>query len=416
MEKYVINGGIRLDGKVQIESAKNSVLPMLAGAILTNEDVVIKNCPKIKDVFSMINILNALGAKTEFIENDLLINASFLNSYTITENLSKELRSSVFMLGALISKTGKAKVCYPGGCDIGARPVNIHISGLKSLGVSITEVLGEIVCTSEQINGKSVYLEFPSVGATENLILASVFCKGNAKIYNAAKEPEVVDLINFLNSMGAKITGGGSSVISVCGVKKLHGTVYKPISDRIEAGTFLIAGAITGGEVEVSNVNAENISSLIHKLCNNTCKISIKNDIIRLKSGRIRKAFNVETSPYPGFPTDLQAQTMALLSVSYGASVIVENIFEMRFKHVPELIKMGANVKICERTAIINGVKALHGASVKAEDLRGGAALVLAAVSAEGRTVVSGINHIERGYRSFDKKLAALGADINKKK
>lgn len=416
MEKYVINGGIRLDGKVKVESAKNSVLPMLAGAILTDEDVVIKNCPKIKDVFSMINILKELGVKADFCDADLIVNASSLNSYTITENLSKELRSSVFMLGALISKTGKARVSYPGGCDIGIRPVNIHIDGLKSLGVDIKDICGELICTREKISGNSVCLDFPSVGATENLILASVFCEGKTTIYNAAKEPEIGDLIKFLNSMGANIAGGGSATVVIYGVKSLHGTVYKPISDRIEAGTFLIAGAITGGEVEVSNVNAENISSLIHKLCNNTCKISIKNDIIRLKSGRIRKSFNVETSPYPGFPTDLQAQTMALLSVSYGASVIVENIFEMRFKHARELIKMGADIKLCERTAIVNGVKCLHGATVMAEDLRGGAALVLAGLSAEGKTVINGVHHVERGYCLFDKKLAALCADIKKKK
>lgn len=416
MEKYVINGGIRLDGKVEIESAKNSVLPMLAGAILTDEEVVIKNCPKINDVLNMIKILKTLGVKAEFIGKDLLISSKTLNSYTITEDLSKELRSSVFMLGALLSKVGKARISYPGGCDIGMRPIDIHIEGLKRLGVNVLDVSGEVICTAEKIVGNSVYLDFPSVGATENLILGSVFCQGETIIRNAAKEPEIIDLINFLNSMGAKVHGGGSGTVIVCGVKELHGTVYKPIPDRIEAGTFLIAGAITGGEVEVSNVKAENISSLIHKLCNNTCKISIKNDIIHLKSGRVRKAFGVETSPYPGFPTDMQAQIMALLSVSYGTSVIVENIFEMRFKHARELVKMGADIKICGKTAIINGVKSLYGASVKAEDLRGGAALVLAGLSAEGRTIVHNAYHVERGYYLFDKKLRMLGADIKRKK
>ena len=416
MEKYVINGGIRLDGKVEIESAKNSVLPMLAGAILTDEDVVIKNCPKINDVLNMIKILKTLGVKAEFLSKDLIICAKTLNGYTIAEDLSKELRSSVFMLGALLSKVGKAKIAYPGGCDIGMRPIDIHIQGLKRLGVDVLDVSGEVICTVGKIIGNSIYLDFPSVGATENLILASVFCSGETIIRNAAKEPEILDLVNFLNSMGAKIYGGGSGTIIVCGVNELHGTVYKPIPDRIEAGTFLIAGAITGGEVEVSNVKAENISSLIHKLLNNTCKISIKNDIIHLKSGRVRKAFGVETSPYPGFPTDMQAQIMALLSVSFGTSVVVENIFEMRFKHARELVKMGADIKICGKTAIINGVKSLYGASVKAEDLRGGAALVLAGLSAEGRTTVHNAYHVERGYYLFDKKLRMLGADIKRKK
>ena len=415
MGKYVIKGGNKIDGKIRIESAKNSVLPLLAGAILTDEKVIIKDCPKIKDVLNMIKILNSIGVKTEFCGNDLCVDASSVYGYTLPSILTGELRSSVFMLGALISKTNKAVISYPGGCDIGLRPIDIHIKALKDIGVKIEEIGGELYCTTECVNGREIYLDFPSVGATENIMLASVFCIGETTIKNSAKEPEIVDLMNFLNSMGAEIYGGGTATIVIKGVKKLHGTVFKPMPDRIEAGTYLIAGAITGGNIEISNVKAENISSLLHKLSDNTCKISINNDIIYLKSDGKRKCFNIETNPYPGFPTDLQSQMTTLATVSEGTSVITENIFEMRFKFARELIKMGADVKVFGKTVVVTGVKKLHGANVKAEDLRGGASLVLAGICAEGKTVVQDIKHIERGYLDLEKKLMSLGVDIKKK-
>jgi len=415
MGKYIINGGNKLDGKIKIESAKNAVLPLLAGAILTNDEVVIKDCPKIKDVLSMINILKSLGVSAKFSEQDLIINSSNINSCKVPYELTKELRSSVFMLGALVARLGCAKLSYPGGCEIGLRPIDIHISGLRRLGVNVLDMCGEIICCVEKIKDGEIYLDFPSVGATENLILASVFVNGSVVIRNSAKEPEIVDLINFLISMGAKIEGAGSDTIIVTGVKKLHGTVYKPMPDRIEAGTYLIATAICGGKVELNNVKSENILSLIHKLRNNSCKIKINNDIIYIKSGKGGRAFNIDTRPYPGFPTDLQAQITALATVSEGTSLITENIFEMRFRYARELLKMGADITIREKTAIVKGVKSLTGACVKAEDLRGGAALVLAGLSAEGESVVSDIHHIERGYLYLDKKLSFLGADIKKK-
>lgn len=415
MGRYVIKGGNKIDGKIKIESAKNSVLPLLAGAILTDEKVVIKDCPKIKDVLNMLKILNSIGVKSEFSGGDLTVDASGINGYTLPALLTGELRSSVFMLGALISRTKKAVISYPGGCDIGLRPIDIHIKGLRKLGVLITETGGELICSSDIIKGGEIYLDFPSVGATENLMLGAVFCKGETIIKNAAKEPEIIDLMRFLNSMGGEIYGGGTATITVKGVKKLHGTVYKPMPDRIEAGTFLVAAAITGGEIEISGVKAENISSLIHKLCDNTCKITTNNDIIHLKSSGVRKSFDIETNPYPGFPTDLQAQMTTLATVSEGTSVITENIFEMRFKFARELVKMGADIKIFGKTAVVSGVKKLHGAQVRAEDLRGGASLVLAGLCAEGKTVVTDIGHIERGYLSFDKKLSMLGVDIKKK-
>ncbi len=414
MENYVINGGRRLDGKLKIQSSKNSVLPIIAGSILTDEEVVIKNCPKIKDVFAMLDILSHLGTKWTFENEDLILNSSSIDKFSIPQNLAGELRSSIFMLGALISRFKKARLYFPGGCDIGLRPIDIHLSALADLGVIISDINGEINCLSNKIVGRDICLDFPSVGATENIMLASIFAKGKTQIHNPAKEPEIVDLMNFLNSMGAKIYGAGTSTILIEGVKSLHGTEYTPISDRIECGTYLIATAIAGGQVELSNCSAKNISLLIHKLCNNTCKISINNDIIYIKSGSVRKNFSFTTGPYPMFPTDLQAQTMSLLTVCNGVSVVSENVFEMRFRHIPELIKMGANIMVKGKNAIVNGVDRLNGATVEACDLRGGAALVLAGLNAEGQTIVKNVNHIERGYYQMDKKLCSLGADIIK--
>lgn len=414
MEKYIINGGRKLEGKIKIESAKNSVLPILAACTLTDEEIVIKNCPKIKDVISMLKILSHLGVEWHFEQENLVVCASTMNSYSIPQNLASELRSSIFMLGALLSRFNRAKIYFPGGCDIGLRPIDIHISALENLGTIISDINGQIICSAKNLAGKEIYLDFPSVGATENLMLASVLAKGKTQIHNCAKEPEIVDLMNFLNRMGAKVYGAGTSTILIEGVKKLHGCEYQPISDRIECGTYLIAAAITGGKIEIINSNSKNISFLIHKLCNNTCKISIKSDIIYLTSNQSRKGFSFSTGPYPLFPTDLQAQTMSLLSVSQGLSVVSENIFEMRFKHVPELVKMGANICVKGQNAIITGVSRLNGANVVAQDLRGGAALVLAGLNAEGRTVISDVHHIERGYFLMEEKLRSLGADIVK--
>ncbi len=414
MERYLINGCKRLSGSVNLSSAKNAVLPMIAGAILTSDEVVIKKCPKIADVKNMIKIINSLGVKTSFEEDNLIINSKDMTEYMVSEENAKALRSSVFMLGALLSRTNRAKIFLPGGCDIGVRPIDMHLKALRELGIVIQQNGRMIDCFSVGVNGKDIYLDYPSVGATENIILASVFCKGKTQIHNSAKEPEIVDLMNFLNSMGAKIYGAGTSTILIEGVKKLHGTTYFPISDRIEGGTFLLAGAITGGEVEIRGCKIKNISSLVHKLCNNTCKITLNNDIIYLKSGAVKKSFDITTAPYPGFPTDLQPQTLALLSVSSGTSTVTENVFEKRFNYVPELNRLGADIIVKGRTAVVHGVERLFGAEVFAQDLRGGAALVLAGLVAEGKTKVFGVNHVERGYFEFEKKLRSLGADIVK--
>ncbi len=414
MDKYVINGGNKLSGKIRIESAKNSVLPIIAGSILTNQQVVIKNCPKIKDVYAMLEILSYLGGKWTFEQGDLILNNASLNRYDIPKELASPVRSSVFMLGALLCRFKKAKIHQPGGCNIGKRPIDLHILALEDLGVK-TECLGEqIICSAKEIKTNNIYLNYPSVGTTENIILCSVLSKGKTQIFNAAKEPEIVDLMKFLNSMGAKIYGAGTSTILIDGVENLSGTEFTPMFDRIECGTFMLATAITGGEIELSNCNAKNISLLTNKLCNNTCKITINNDIIYIKSGGKPKGFSFATNPYPQFPTDLQAQTMSLLCVSEGVSTITENVFENRFNHVNELVKMGADISVKGKTAIVKGVKRLNGKTVTATDLRGGASLVLAGLNAEGQTTVENVYYIERGYSDFDKKLRSLGADIIK--
>ena len=414
MEKYIIEGGRPLFGEVEIQSAKNAVLPLLAAAVLTDERVVIHKCPRIADVLNMVGILGELGCNTKFDGNDLVIDSADAANHEIPSSLAKELRSSVFMLGSVVSRFGRARIAYPGGCDIGLRPIDLHLNGLRRLGVCVSEGGGYIDCSCGKIEGAEVVLDFPSVGATENIILAAAKAKGTTLIRNAAKEPEIVDLQNFINRMGGKIRGAGTATVRIDGVRKLSGTEYTPVSDRIEAGTFLIASAMCGGEIAIKNADADNISSLLHKLCEISCKISTKDDKIYIRSGRRLSPKLVETSPYPGFPTDLQAPMTALACVCDGSTVIVENFFETRFKHVPELIRMGADVTVRGRSAFVRGVGSLKGADVIAGDLRGGAALTLAAISAEGLSTVTDLSHIDRGYSDFEYKLRGLGARIRR--
>ena len=415
MKEYIINGGRMLEGTVDIRGAKNSILPLLAGCILTDEIIVLHDCPYISDVDSMIKILEGLGCKIIRNDRDLIVDSSGVYNSQIPSSLAKELRSSIFLLGSLLSRLKKAKVAYPGGCDIGLRPIDIHIAGLKELNIDIQEQGGFIICNSQNARCADVVLDLPSVGATENLMMSSVFIKGKTVIRNCAKEPEIVDLQKFLNAMGAKIKGAGSSVIVVEGVDKLHGVEYTPIPDRIVAGTYLIATAMCGGNVELRNVNSEHISSLISKLSKTTCKIYVKNDRIIVKSkGRQKSLDCIETMYYPGFPTDLQSQIMAMQTVSRGTSVIVENIFETLFKTASELKKLGADITIKGRVAVVKGVKELTGSEVVATDLRGGASLVLAGLVANGETVVKDIHHIDRGYEDMSLDLSALGANIRR--
>lgn len=414
MEKYVIEGGVPLYGEVEIQSAKNAVLPLLAAAVLTEGRVVIHKCPRITDVLNMVQILEELGFATSFLGGDLTIDGAAAANHEIPSALAKELRSSVFMLGSVIARFGRACIAYPGGCDIGLRPIDLHLSGLRRLGVQINEEGGYIDCVCSRLTGAEIVLDCPSVGATENIMLAAVRAEGETLIRNAAREPEIADLANFLNRMGARVYGAGTPTVRIEGVPSLRGVEYTPIPDRIEAGTFLIASAMCGGELVLKNAEAENLTSLIHKLCEISCKIHADNGKIEIQSrGRVSPKL-VETSPYPGFPTDLQAQMMALACICRGSTVVVENLFETRFKHVPELIRMGADITVRGRSAFIRGVPSLKGADVFAGDLRGGAALTLAAISAEGQSSVSDLSHIDRGYSAFEFKLRALGARIRR--
>ena len=415
MDKYIIDGGEKLYGRVEIQGAKNTVLPLLAASVLTDEQVKIRGVPTIVDVENMMRILSELGCKIQRRKEYAVIDSSNAVSHEIPPRLTKELRSSVFMLGSVLTRFRRAKISYPGGCDIGLRPIDLHLSGLKRLGVEITEEGGYIDCKADVLKGAEILLDFPSVGATENIILAAVKAQGLTVIRNAAKEPEIVDLQNFLNAMGAKVCGAGGGTVVVEGVKRLHGVDYTPIGDRIEAGTYLIAAASCGGEIETLGVPPENIAALLHKLRENGCKIHTKNDKIILRSsGLLQSVDLVETMPFPGFPTDMQAQYAALCTTARGTTLIVENLFETRYKYAGELKRMGADITVRDRTAVIRGVEKLHGAKVTAGDLRGGAALVVAALKADGQSEVVDLSHVDRGYADFEYKLKRLGAKIRR--
>ena len=413
MNKFVIYGGKKLFGEVEIQGSKNAVLPLLAGAIITEEKVTIDNVPRLVDVDNMINILKSLGADVVFENKRVVVNPEGISSFSISASLAKELRSSIFLLGAVLARKKRAIVAYPGGCDIGLRPIDIHIKALKDLGVKIEETAGYIYCDANEMSGGEVYLDYPSVGATENVILSSVLSNGMTIIYNSAREPEIVELQRFLNLCGARIIGAGTSKITIEGVSRLKGCSYRTMPDRIATGTYAIATLMTGGEVALKGAKIGDINSIFSKIPKNSCNITQSNGIIFIKAkGNPISVDNVSTQPYPGFPTDLQAPFMALQTISRGTCVITENIFENRFRHVPELKKMGADIIIKDRTAVIKGVPKLVGAEVYARDLRGGASLVLAGLSAEGTTIVNDTYHIDRGYENIEKVFTRLGANI----
>ena len=413
MTKFRIHGGKRLDGIIEVETSKNAALPIIAASILTEKRIVLKNIPHISDVFKMFDILRAMGGRILLTDTDAIIDNSSISNFEIPHILAKDIRSSIFMLGPLVARFKRARVAYPGGCDIGSRPIDLHLAGLRALGVNIDEEFGFIDCHAEKITPTVVHLDYPSVGATENIMMAGVLTSGTTTILNAAKEPEIVDLAAFINSIGGRIVGAGSSTIVVTGVAALGGGEYQPISDRIVTGTYLIAAAMTGGKLTLKNANFENVFSLINKLRNSGCKIDFNRDTINIEAtARPAAITSIETQPYPGFPTDLQAQVMAMCAISDGISVITENLFETRFKHVPELKKMGANITVRDRMAIVRGVKKLCGAEVNATDLRGGASLVLAGLCARGETVVNNIEYVDRGYFEMEEKLNHVGAQI----
>ena len=414
-DKFLIVGGNELNGEYTVQSCKNSVLPILAGCVLSDKPIIIDNVPNLLDVQNMFGIMRGLGVKIDYVDKNCYVDAIDITSTTLDQELCKTLRSSIFLLGPLLARVRKATISYPGGCDIGNRPIDLHLSGLEKLGVKITKRHSLIYCDASNMHSGTVQLDFPSVGATENLMMSAVFLKGTTRLINVAKEPEIVDLQNFLNSMGCEISGAGTAEITINGVNKLHSTQYTPMGDRIVTGTLMIATAVTGGKIKLKNTDFKNNQSLIAKLSSVGCQIDIKSDIIYMTSkGRLPSIDLIDTQVYPGFPTDLQAQMMSLQAISDGVSVICENVFENRFKHVKELVKMGANIVLRDRVAVVKGVKDLTGAPVDATDLRAGAGLVLAGLKANGYTTVSNVHYIDRGYENFENILSNLGANIKR--
>lgn len=414
MYNYIIKGGKKLHGEVDISGSKNASLPILAATIINGKTTKLYNVPDIEDVRTTLKILEELGCKIKKDKNKIIINSKDVCKTTIPDDLMRKLRSSVIIAGAIISRFGNANFSYPGGCDIGSRPIDLHLENFKKIGIKINENCRYIECSCDKINSTNIELDFPSVGATENLILASVLGDHEVTINNSAMEPEIVDLANFLNRMGAKVYGAGTNVIKVKGVESLKQVSYKIMPDRIEAGTFLIAAAITGGSVKLNNVCPEHISPILSKLTECGCEIITSNNAIYLNANKKLKAVNVKTMPYPGFPTDLQPLFSTLLTLCKGTSIITENIFENRFKFMQEIKRMGAKATVEGKTMIIKGVKRLHPANVESTDLRGGASLVLAGLATKGVTKVSKLEYLLRGYENFDKKLNSIGADITR--
>lgn len=417
MEKLIINGGRTLDGKVELQGSKNSVLPILSATLAVSGTSVIHNCPDLSDVSSAIKILEHTGCKVKREGHTVIVDSSAASCAEIPESMMHEMRSSIVFLGALISRFGFGKVTSPGGCEIGLRPIDLHLSSLNRMGVCITENGGVLECSAQNgIHGCNISLAFPSVGATENIILASLHAKGETVITNAAREPEIKDLADFLNKCGAKISGAGQSVIRICGVEKLNGCEHTVIPDRIVASTFMACAACTGGNIAVSGVEKEHILHVISAFEAMGCRIDVKNRELSIKApARVSRIKSLRTMPYPGFPTDSQSIIMAALSKASGTSVITEKIFENRFRHVPDLIKMGADIRVEDGcVAVIEGVERLCGARVSASDLRGGCALAVAALGADGETVIDNIYHIGRGVETIEKSFSYLGADIKK--
>lgn len=415
MEKLVIRGGKKLIGSVKVSGAKNAAVAVMPAALLTDETCVIDNLPYIADVIMLAEILKQMGAQVTLEpKGRITINAAGVSSCRADYDLVRRMRASYYLLGALLGRFGRAEVAFPGGCEIGARPVDQHIKGFQALGADVSISHGLIKAYADKLVGNEVYLDVVSVGATINIMLAAVKAEGTTTIVNAAKEPHVVDVANFLNSMGANIKGAGTDTIKIKGVEKLHGCEYTIIPDQIEAGTFMIAAAATRGDVKITGVIPKHLEAVSAKLLEMGMYVEEGDDYVRvIGTGRPRKA-NIKTLPYPGFPTDLQQPMSVLLSVAEGTSIITENVWESRYRHVEELRRMGAIIRVEDRNAIIEGVEKLTGAQVEATDLRAGAALVIAGLIAEGVTEVTNIIHIDRGYERLEEKLRSLGADIER--
>lgn len=415
MDVLRIRGGRRLTGEWTVHTAKNAVLPIMAAAVLTPDTTLLEDCPLLSDVAYMGEILTRLGCKVTRIGRMLEIDPQGMGSHEMPDELAKKIRSSIFLLGPILTRFRKATVTFPGGCEIGLRPIDLHLSGLRQLGVEIHEEGGVIRCDGRHMQAGNVHLDYPSVGATENVMMAAVMLRGQTVMHNVAREPEIVDLQRFLNRMGANISGAGSHTIVVEGVRRLHGISYRPMPDRIVAGTMLAAAAITGGNIHLKNVPVEDLHAVFSKLREMDCVLTQHTDAVVLHAPeRLRPFARLQTQPHPGFPTDMQAQLLALATVASGTSILVENVFENRYGHAGDLNRMGADVLINDRTAVVKGVKELYGARVTARDLRGGAALTLAGLRAQGETIVEAVHLIDRGYERFEDALAALGADVRR--
>ena len=413
MSNFTVRGGAKLIGMVAAQGSKNAALPILAATLLVKEPVRLQNCPRLRDVGNMLHILESLGCTVAREGTDLIVDSGTATNFVLPTALSRELRSSIFLLGSVLSRFAEADAPYPGGCEIGNRPIDLHLGGLKKLNAEITEHGGRIRCKAACLKGAVVDFEYPSVGATENLMLAACRAEGETVIRNAACEPEIVDLEGFLNACGFRVSGAGTPTVRIEGVKEGHGATYRIMPDRIVTGTYLIGAAITRGDVTVTDTRPDTVEALLSKLSACGCAVTRYDRAVRaVMRERPRCVEFTETRPYPGFPTDLQPQLFSLLSVAAGTSVLVENVFENRFKHAQELKKMGAENRILDRTAILTGVECLHGATVTAHDLRGGAALVLAGLSAEGETVIEHAERIERGYERMDLAIKALGGTV----
>ena len=415
MEAFVVEGGTPLRGEIRVDGAKNATLPILAAAVLTEETVRLHDVPEITDVKHMADILTMLGCQVTRKNGDMTVTCADLHTWEMPDQLSKQIRSSIFLLGPILARFHKATVTFPGGCEIGLRPIDLHLSGLRCLGVKIEEEGGLIHCDGSSMHAGEVHFDYPSVGATENVMMAAVLVPGITTIHNPAREPEIVDLQNFINAMGGCVRGAGGHAIEIEGVSRLHGTEWTPMPDRIVAGTLLAAAAVTGGEITLTNAPESDMVAVTAKLREMGCRIAEAPGRIALSAPQRLTAFGqLQTQPHPGFPTDMQVQMLALLAVSEGTGVITENVFENRFTHAGDLNRMGAHILCTGRTAVVRGVRELYGARVTARDLRGGAALVLAGLKAHGETRVEHAELIDRGYDHLERQLTELGANIRR--
>ena len=416
MQELFVEGGRRLRGELTIHGSKNGVLPVLAATLACAGECRIENCPRLRDVDASIAILRHLGCCTRWEDGALLVDTAHMDKNEVPDALMREMRSSVIFLGAILARQGEATLSYPGGCELGPRPIDMHLAALRALGAQIEERGGTLRCTAKRLAAAEIVLPLPSVGATENAILAACGAAGTTVVYNAAREPEIAELQDFLNAMGAEVRGAGGSIVTVAGGRTLHGGTHRVAADRIVAATYLCAAAACGGEVRLRGVDGRRLSTVTAALAEAGCEVAGGEREVTLRSGGALRAIRpVRTAPYPGFPTDAQPALMAALLRADGGTVFVENIFENRYRHTGELARMGADIRVAGRVAVVNGVEALHGAGVRCTDLRGGAALVLAGLQAEGETRVSLLEHIDRGYESIERDLALLGAAVERR-